>query len=194
MSIRITFMGTPAFAVPSLRELAKAFQITGIITQPDRLSGRGRKMIPSPVKTAGEKLNLPIYQPHDTNDKQSLDRIASWEPDLICVVAFGQILSPELLSMPAHACINLHASLLPRWRGASPINAAILAGDLKSGVTVMKMSEGLDDGPILNQASTPIDPNETAGSLSDRLAILGAELFVKTIPGTFENRVGEVGS
>jgi len=175
-------MGTPDFAVPTLVELAKNYQISGVITQPDRPTGRGRKLIPNPVKLTAENLHLNLYQPQNTNSASALERIRDWNPDLICVTAFGQILSPELLSTPEHGCLNVHASLLPRWRGASPINAAIQEGDLTTGVTIMKMAEGLDNGPILDQISIDISDDDTAGSLSELLANLGAELLVKTIP------------
>ena len=182
MDIRLVFMGTPEFAVPALLRLETEFQIIGVITQPDRPSGRGRKMISPPVKSAAETLDLDIYQPADINSNDSLEKIFFWEPDVICVAAFGQILSPEVLGKPTYGCLNLHASLLPRWRGASPINAAILAGDQRTGVSIMKMAEGLDDGPILSQKSIPIKPDDTAGSLSDQLSALGAALLVDTIP------------
>ena len=175
-------MGTPDFAVPVLEKLSKNFQIIGVITQPDRPSGRGRKLVPPPVKGAAEALNLEIFQPLDVNSQSSLDLIKSWNPDLITVAAFGQILSPNLLALPHYGCLNVHASLLPRWRGASPINAAILHNDSVSGVTIMRMAEGLDDGPILTQESTSIQSHETAGSLSERLSAIGADLLVKTIP------------
>lgn len=175
-------MGTPDFAVPVLEKLSKNFQIIGVITQPDRPSGRGRKLVPPAVKGAAEALNLEIFQPLDVNSQSSLDLIKSWNPDLITVAAFGQILSPNLLALPHYGCLNVHASLLPRWRGASPINAAILHNDNVSGVTIMRMAEGLDDGPILTQESTPIQSQETAGSLSERLSAIGADLLVKTIP------------
>ena len=182
MSLIIVFMGTPDFAVPVLEKLSGNFKIAGVITQPDRPSGRGRKLIPSAVKNSAESLNLEILQPGNVNSKSTLKEISNWNPDLIAVAAFGQILSPKLLALPKYGCLNVHASLLPRWRGASPINAAILHGDLNSGVTIMKMAEGLDDGPILAQESTPIQPEETAGSLSERLSSMGADLLVKTIP------------
>ena len=175
-------MGTPDFAVPVLEKLSGNFKIAGVITQPDRPSGRGRKLIPSAVKVSAESLNLELFQPENVNSKSTLEKINNWKPDLIAVAAFGQILSPKLLALPKYGCLNIHASLLPHWRGASPINAAILNGDLNSGVTIMKMAEGLDDGPILAQESTPIQPRETAGSLSERLSSMGADLLVKTIP------------
>ena len=182
MSPSVIFMGTPDFAVPVLERLSSSFQIIGVITQPDRPSGRGRKLVPPAVKVSAESLNLEIFQPQDVNSKSSLDLIKSWNPDLIIVAAFGQILSSALLALPHFGCLNVHASLLPRWRGASPINAAILKNDNISGVTIMKMTEGLDDGPILSQESTSIQSHETAGSLSDRLSVIGADLLVKTIP------------
>ncbi len=182
MSPSVIFMGTPDFAVPVLEKLSKSFQIIGVITQPDRPSGRGRKLVPPAVKVSAESLNLKIFQPQDVNSESSLELIKSWNPDLITVAAFGQILSPTLLTLPHYGCLNVHASLLPRWRGASPINAAILENDNVSGVTIMKMTEGLDDGPILTQESTSIQSHETAGSLSDRLSVIGSDLLVKTIP------------
>ena len=182
MSLSVVFMGTPEFAVPVLEELALHFQVTGVITQPDRQSGRGRKLIAPAVKVTADTLNLDLYQPDDVNSKSALARILSWNPDLITVAAFGQILSPELLSLPPYGCLNVHASLLPRWRGASPINSAILHADSNTGVTIMRMAEGLDDGPILTQSSIPLQPDDTAGSLSIRLSRLGANLLVKTIP------------
>ena len=175
-------MGTPDFAVPVLEKLSSNFQVTGVITQPDRPSGRGQKLISSPVKDSAESLNLEIFQPGNVNSKSTLEKINNWNPDLIAVAAFGQILSSKLLALPKYGCLNVHASLLPRWRGASPINAAILNGDLYSGITIIKMAKGLDDGPILAQESTPIQPEETAGSLSERLCSMGADLLLKTIP------------
>lgn len=182
MDLRIAFMGTPEFAVPSLLKLAETFDVIGVVCQPDRRSGRGQKMISPPVKRSALDLGLEVFQPEDVNTKDSLKTIQGWDPELICVAAFGQILKPDLLALPRGGCLNVHASLLPRWRGASPINAAILAGDTHSGVTIMKMGPGLDDGPILSQEAVPIGPEETAGALSDRLAVLGGELLVRTIP------------
>ncbi len=181
MDLRLAFMGTPDFAVPSLAKLADHFTIAGVVSQPDRPSGRGRKLISPPVKETAQGLGLSIFQPQDVNEPSALEVIRGWEVDLIIVAAFGQILKSTLLDLPQGGCLNVHASLLPRWRGAAPINAAILAGDTHSGVTIMKMGPGLDDGPILTQESLPIGPEETAGGLSDRLAELGSELLLKTI-------------
>jgi methionyl-tRNA formyltransferase len=182
MNVRIAFLGTPDFAVPSLAKLAENFTIAGVVSQPDRPSGRGRKLLSPPIKIAAQEIGLDVFQPADVNAESSLDVIQGWKVDLICVAAFGQLLKTELLSLPESGCLNVHASLLPRWRGASPINAAILAGDSHSGVTIMKMGAKLDDGPILAQESVPVEPEDTAGTLSDRLAELGGELLVKTIP------------
>jgi methionyl-tRNA formyltransferase len=182
MDLRIAFMGTPEFAVPSLTKLAETFTIAGVITQPDRPSGRGRKLIPPAIKVTAQALGLVVFQPEDINLPSSLEVLQDWEVDLICVTAFGQILEPPILTLPEGGCLNVHASLLPRWRGAAPINAAILAGDSHSGVTIMKMGPGLDDGPILAQQSLPIGPDDTAGLLSERLAELGGELLINTIP------------
>lgn len=175
-------MGTPEFAVPSLRALAGSHTIAGVITQPDRPSGRGRSLVPPPVRTAAEELGLEVRQPADVNSAASLDVLLDWKPDLICVAAFGQILSRQVLELPQAGCLNVHASLLPRWRGASPINAAILAGDSHTGVSIMKMGPGLDDGPIAAQEKVEIAPGDTAGTLSQRLAELGGDLLLRTIP------------
>jgi methionyl-tRNA formyltransferase len=189
MGIRIVFMGTPDFAVPTLQKLAEQFSVLGVVTQPDRPAGRGRKLVPSPVKEAAEILDLEIFQPEDINSEEALTQLREWDPDLICVAAFGQILSNEVLDLPPAGCLNVHASLLPRWRGASPINAAILAGDQWSGVTIMKMGPGLDDGPIISQEKVKIGAQETAGSLFTKLAELGGELLVRTIPPFLEGKI-----
>jgi len=189
MDSRIVFMGTPDFAVPSLTNLTDNFQVVGVITQPDRPSGRGRKLIPSAIKDAALRLGSDVFQPEAANSDVSLQKIRDWKPDLICVAAYGQILKPSLLDLPEFGCINVHASLLPRWRGASPINTAILSGDSHSGITIMKMGPGLDDGPILLQESIEIMPEETAGSLSDRLADLGGKLLAATIPAYLNGEI-----
>ena len=189
MTTRILFMGTPDFAVPSLRKLVKEFSIVGVITQPDRPAGRGRKSVPSPIKETAIDFGLDIFQPENINSSSAFAKLKEWHPDLICVAAFGQILSRQVLELPGAGCLNVHASLLPRWRGASPINAAILAGDQWSGVTIMKMGPGLDDGPILAQEKVRISPQETAGSLFDSLAQLGGDLLVRTIPPYLEGKI-----
>jgi methionyl-tRNA formyltransferase len=182
-STRIVFMGSPDFAVPSLRALAENFTVLGVITQPDRKAGRGRVMTPPPVKVQAESLDIPIIQPGRLHkDPGALAQIQVWKPDVIVVAAFGQILKPDILELPPYGCLNVHGSLLPRWRGAAPVNAAILHGDTQTGITIMKMDPGLDTGPMLNKCAIAIGPNDTAGSLFGVMAELGAELLVETIP------------
>ncbi|MFO7662011.1 MAG: methionyl-tRNA formyltransferase [Chloroflexota bacterium] len=174
---RVIFMGTPEFAVPSLQTLIETQQVVGVVTQPDKPSGRGNVLRPSPVKMLAQSAGIPIYQPRSLKQEESVEPLRAWRPDVIIVTAFGQILRPHVLDLPPAGCINVHASLLPRWRGASPIQHTILAGDPASGITLMKMNEGLDTGPIFLRESLPIEPRETAASLHDRLAALGAKLL-----------------
>jgi methionyl-tRNA formyltransferase len=182
MPERIVFMGSPDFSLPSLRALAARYQLVGVVTQPDRPAGRGQRLTPPPVKRLAEELGLPVIQPRRLREPEAMAQLAAWAPDLLVVVAFGQILRPDVLSLPPNGCINVHASLLPRWRGAAPIQAAILAGDKESGVTIMRMDPGVDTGDILAQAEEPVLPEDTAGSLSERLSILGAQLLAETLP------------
>lgn len=174
-------MGSPKFSVPSLSALINSFDVIGVVTQPDRPAGRGKKIKNSPVKNVALAKNIPLIQPNRLKDEGVYEKITSWAPDIVIVVAFGQILRSNILELPRFGCINVHASLLPRWRGAAPIQAAIFHGDLETGVTIMKMDSGIDTGPILTQRSIEILPGESAESLSDRLSILGAELLIKTI-------------
>lgn len=183
MPPRIVFMGSPDFALPSLESLAESYPVVGVVTQPDRPAGRGRQLAPPPVKILAERLGLPVHQPARLKEAYTLDPLRAWAPDLIVVAAFGQILRPEVLELPPYGCVNVHASLLPRWRGAAPIQAAILHGDPETGITIMKMDAGLDTGPILSQRSLVIHPQDTGGSLSERLAILSASLLADTLPG-----------
>jgi len=182
MSIRIVFMGSPEFSLPSLRRLAERYPLTGVITQPDRPSGRGRRLTPPPVKRLAEELGIPLIQPRRLREEEAMGQLRRWEPDLIVVAAFGQILRPSVLELPRFGCVNVHASLLPRWRGAAPIPSAILQGDSHTGVTIMLMDPGVDTGPVLSQRATPIQAGETAGELSERMAHLGAELLLETLP------------
>ncbi len=175
-------MGSPDFALPTLRALADNFLVTGVVTQPDRPSGRGRKITPPPIKVLARDLRLPVIQPHRLSEPEAMEQLRDWQPDLIVVTAFGQILRPAVLDLPPHGCINVHASLLPRYRGASPIQAAILKGDSQTGVTIMRMDSGVDTGPILSQRAIPILLEDTAGSMSERLSQLGADLLVETLP------------
>jgi methionyl-tRNA formyltransferase len=192
MPPRIVFMGSPEFALPSLESLAGRYPVVGVVTQPDRPAGRGRKLAPPPVKVLAERLGLPVLQPARLKEAHALEQLQSWRPDLIVVAAFGQILRKEVLELPPYGCINVHASLLPRWRGAAPVQAAILHGDQETGITIMKMDEGLDTGPILSQRSLAINPEDTGGSLSERLARLGAELLADTLPGYLDGSLAPV--
>ena len=175
-------MGSPDFAVPILEALAARYPIVGVVTQPDRPAGRGGTLHPPAVKTAALRLGLPVIQPEKLRQPESMHQLRAWKPDLIVVAAFGQILRPEMLTLPRYGCINVHGSLLPRWRGAAPIQAAILAGDVETGITIMKMDAGIDTGPLFSRRYIPIAPDETAGTLFAKLAPLGADLLVETLP------------
>ncbi len=176
-------MGTPDFSVPSLLTLINGgYDVAAVVTQPDRPSGRGRKLEMSPVKQAALEHGIPVMQPRSLRDPDAVAALAVLAPDVIVVAAFGQILRTDVLDLPPHGCINVHASLLPRWRGAAPVQAAILAGDQVTGSTIMRMDAGMDTGPILAQAALLIDPTDTGDSLTGRLAQQGAELLAETLP------------
>src|SRR5512133_1632744 len=177
MNIRIVFMGSPDFAVPTLRRLAEHYPVTGVVTQPDRPAGRGRVLTPPPVKSLAQELGIEIIQPEKMREPEAQAKLQAWEPDLIVVTAFGQILRKSVLELPRYGCINVHASLLPRWRGAAPIQAAILHGDPGTGATIMIMAPGVDTGPMLTQQALEILPEDTAGSLGERLSQAGADLL-----------------
>jgi len=182
MDTRIVFMGSPEFALPTLTALARNFNVVGVVTQPDRPAGRGRNLTPPPVKELAAELDLPVIQPARLSAPEAMRQLQLWAPELIVVAAFGQILRPAVLDLPKYGCINVHASLLPRWRGAAPIQAAILHGDETTGVTIMLMDPGVDTGSILSQRAVRILEDDTAGSLSTRLAVVGAELLTETLP------------
>ncbi|HEX7915393.1 methionyl-tRNA formyltransferase, partial [Rudaea sp.] len=176
--LRLVFAGTPDFAVPHLAACRReGIEIAAVYTQPDRPAGRGRKLTPSPVKQAGLDFGLPVEQPENFKDDMARERLAAYVPDLIVVVAYGLILSRKVLAIPRFGCWNVHASLLPRWRGAAPIQRAILAGDAETGVCLMQMEAGLDTGPVLLRRAIPIAPDDSGGSLHDKLAALGAGLL-----------------
>src|SRR5512143_1220922 len=179
---RVVFMGSPDFAVPVLRRLSERYEIAGVVTQPDRPAGRGRQLKPPSVKLLAEQLGLPVMQPPKLRVPEAMEQLRAWAPELIVVAAFGQILRPDVLNLPRYGCINVHASLLPRWRGAAPIQAAVLAGDEETGVTIMKMDEGVDTGATLSQRALAIGLDETAGSLAERLSDAGAKLLTETLP------------
>jgi methionyl-tRNA formyltransferase len=180
---KIVFMGSPDFALRTLQSLHENYPLVGVVTQPDRAAGRGRELKPPPVKTLALELGIPVIQPEKLRHPEALEQLHAWSPDVIVVAAFGQILRQDVLDLPQFGCINVHASLLPRWRGAAPINAAILHGDEETGVTIMRMDAGLDTGPILSQRAVRIEPDETAGSLFGKLSTLGADLLLDTLPG-----------
>ena len=175
-------MGSPDFAVRVLEALARHYPLAGVVTQPDRPAGRGRTLVPPAVKVAAFRLGIPVMQPEKLRQPAALAQLQAWAPDLIVVAAFGQILLPAALDLPHFGCINVHGSLLPRGRGAAPIQASILAGDQETGITIMKMDPGVDTGPILSQRALPIAPGDTGGSLFARMALLGAELMIETLP------------
>ena len=180
--MRIVFMGSPDFAVPALCAIHQHFNLVGVVSQPDRPGGRGRKLRAPPVKVRSQELGIPVIQPETLKNDSVLDHLESWNPDLIAVTAYGQILPPNILTIARNDAINVHASLLPRWRGAAPIQAAILMGDSETGITIMKMDAGMDTGPIISQKSTLIQNDETGGELGERLSNLGADLLIETIP------------
>ncbi len=183
-------MGTPDFAVNSLEAINDAgHEITLVVTQPDKPKGRSGALQMSDVKQCALKLGIPVYQPEKIKDPAAFDKLKEYECELIVVAAFGQIIPEEILKFPKYGCINVHASLLPRLRGASPIQTAILEGDAETGVTIQQMGVGLDTGDILSQSRIPIDKDDTGGSLFDKLADLGAELVVKTIEDIGEGRI-----
>lgn len=175
--MRIVFAGTPDFAVPCLQAAARHNEVVAVYTQPDRPAGRGRGLTASPVKQAALERGLPVYQPLSLRDPAAQAELAAQQPDLLVVVAYGLILPQTVLDIPTHGCWNVHASLLPRWRGAAPIQRAIQAGDSHSGVCLMQMEAGLDTGPVLLEQSLELAADETGGSLHDKLAALGAQVL-----------------
>lgn len=180
--MKILFMGTPDFAVPSLEALVAAgHQVVGVFSQPDKPKNRGMKLLPTPVKVCAQAHDIPVFQPTKLRDGTALETIRQLAPDLIVVAAYGRILPQEILDAPPLGCINVHSSLLPKYRGSAPIHWAILNGDQETGVTIMHMALALDAGDIIAQKTTPIDPDETVETLHDRLAQLGAELLVETV-------------
>jgi methionyl-tRNA formyltransferase len=193
-ALRIIFMGTAELSCASLQALTgnPQFQIAAVVTQPDRPKGRDLKPQPSPVKSLALRLGLPVLQPERARDEQFIAELRELKPDLIVVVAYGQILPPPILDLPRHGCLNVHTSLLPKYRGAAPIQWAIANGDTETGVTIMKMDVGLDTGPIVSQRRTPIHPEDDSATLHDRLAQLGAELLVQTIPDYVAGKIQPV--
>ncbi|HKY92948.1 MAG TPA: methionyl-tRNA formyltransferase [Nevskiaceae bacterium] len=181
--MRLVFAGTPEFSVPALDALhAAGHAIVGVYTQPDRPAGRGRKLTPSPVAERATALGLPVFKPEKLRgNEQALAELRGLSPDVMVVVAYGLILPQAVLDIPRHGCLNIHASLLPRWRGAAPLQRAILAGDAETGVTIMQMDAGLDTGPMLLKEAVPITPETTAADLHDALAALGGRLIAQAL-------------
>ncbi len=180
--MRVVFMGTPDIAATCLKQIiADGFQIVGIYTQPDRPKGRGMKMVFSPVKEVAVSHDLPVFQPQNFRDEETVQQLRDLKPDVVAVVAYGQLLPQNVLDIPAKGCINIHASLLPAYRGSAPYQWAVLDGCKETGVTAMYLCKAMDAGDMIDRAVTPIGPDETAGELLDRLAVLGAELLSKTL-------------
>jgi methionyl-tRNA formyltransferase len=181
--LRVVFMGTPEFAVQTLQTLHTTHSIVGVYTQPDRPVGRGLELKPSPVKSCALRLGLPVFQPEKLTLPGEFEKIQTLRPDVIVVVAYGQILKRNVLELPRLGCVNIHSSLLPRWRGAAPFQWAILSGDSETGVSTMRLVEKLDAGDVLLQSKTPISDEDTAETVHDRLAQMGAELILPTLEG-----------
>ena len=191
--MRLAFMGTPDFAVPSLAELiASGHEVVAVYSQPPRPKGRGQKLTPSPVHAFAETMGLPVFTPESMKSPEAIETFRSLDLDAACVVAYGQILKPEVLEAPRLGCFNLHGSLLPRWRGAAPIQRAIMAGDRQTGVQIMRMSEGLDEGPILLSEVMDIRPDDTASTLSERMSHVGAGLWPRALAAIERGGVTEL--
>ena len=179
--MKVVFMGTPDFSVPALEKIAQNHQVQAVVTQQDRPKGRGHKMQYTPVKEKALELNIPVFQPEKVKNSEFVDILKEMNPDVIVVIAFGQILSKEILDLPKYGCINVHASLLPEYRGAAPIQWAVIDGKKESGVTTMYMAEGLDTGDIIDKKVIELDKKETGGSLFDRLSLIGGDLILETL-------------
>ena len=181
--MRVVFAGTPQFAVPTLNGLMNAgIEIGAVYTQPDRPSGRGRRLMASPIKRIAEEHSIPVVQPVSLREETAIEVLKAFAPEVLVVVAYGLILPGQILDIPRLGCVNVHASLLPRWRGAAPIPRAIEAGDSVSGITIMKMDSGLDTGPIIAKREVPIDNEDNSATLQEKLAQVGAELLLETLP------------
>lgn len=181
--MRVVFMGTPDFSVGTLEALYEAgHEIVGVVSQPDKPKGRGKNLQPTPVKEAALKLGLPVYQPKRVREPEFVQVLKDLNPEVIVVVAFGQLIPKEILELTPYGCINVHASLLPKYRGAAPIQWVVIDGEEESGVTIMRMDEGLDTGDMISKAVVPLDAEETGGSLFDKLSQTGAKLLVETLP------------
>ncbi len=187
--MRVAFAGTPEFALPALAALCAQHEVVGVLTQPDRPQGRGRQVKPSPVKAAALARALPLAQPETLSSEAARSVLQHWAPEALIVVAYGLLLPREILPLPRYGCLNIHASLLPRWRGAAPIQRAILAGDQQTGVTIMQMDQGLDTGALLSSRVRPISATDTGGSVHDALALLGAAALLETLEAIAAGRL-----
>lgn len=185
--MRVVFMGTPDFAVGTLEAICDAgYEVAGVVTQPDKAKGRSKELVPTPVKAAALARGLNVFQPVKIRDAQAIEAVRQMKPDVIVVVAFGQIIPQEILDMAPYGCLNVHASLLPAYRGAAPIQWAVLNGEEESGVTIMRMDAGLDTGDMIAKKVVKLAADETSGSLFDRLSAEGAKLLVETLPSVFD--------
>lgn len=190
---RIVFAGTPEFSVPSLKALLGCdYEIAAVYTQPDRPAGRGRKLAASPVKVLAMEYGLPVYQPVNFKLQEDIEQLAALQADVMVVVAYGLLLPETVLRSPRIGCVNIHASILPRWRGAAPIQRAVLAGDAESGISIMQMEKGLDTGPVYLTKHVAISREETGGSLHDKLSVLGAKALIEALPGIFDGSLKAV--
>ena len=191
--MRVVFMGTPDFATGTLEEIVRSgYEIVGVVTQPDKPKGRGKNLMPTPVKEVALKYDLPVYQPKRAKEPEFIETLRGLKPDVIVVAAFGQIITKEILEMPRFGCVNVHASLLPAYRGAAPIQWAVINGDKESGVTIMQMDEGIDTGDMMDKVVVPIAEDETGGSLFDKLSEAGAKLCVKVLKDLEEGKAVRV--
>ena len=189
--MNIIFMGTPDFSVPALRALVEGgHKVTAVVTQPDKPKGRGKAVQMTPVKEAALELDIPVYQPAKVREEGFLQQLKDLNPEVIVVAAFGQILPQRLLDIPAYGCINIHASLLPKYRGAAPIQWVIIDGEKETGITTMQMNAGLDTGDMLEKRVVPIDPDETGGSLHDKLSAAGGELILSNLEKLEKGQIG----
>ena len=192
MKLKVVFMGTPDFAVPTLKHLLQETEVVAVYTQPDKPVGRGLQMQPSPVKKVALEAGVPVFTPEKVSLSEEVEKLKSYEADFFVIVAYGQILKLSVIETPKFGCINIHSSLLPRWRGAAPIHCALLAGDEETGITTMKIAPKLDAGDMLMQAKTKITDNDTAESLHDRLSVMGADLIMPTLNGMVDGTVKPV--
>ena len=179
--MRVVFMGTPDFAVPALEALISAHEVAAVVTQPDKPKGRGKAMQYPPVKEAALAAGIPVYQPARVRDEAFVEILKEISPDVIVVAAFGQILPESILNLPPRGCINIHASLLPKYRGAAPIQRAVINGEKESGITIMYMEKGLDTGDMIDRVTVPLDEKETGASLHDKLSLAGGPLILKAL-------------